>query len=149
MPPSQMKTAGGQEQGTSSTLSRTVEETLWLKDLYCEMGIETIGAPMIFGDNRGVVLNVNGTGSNSSNSRHVNVKYKHAQDHAHRGDVQVGSIGTLDYVAATITKPLQCTALGRHYSCLGFDEKFEIRSLVIRHQRGEGQNSVSPSRGVS
>ncbi|QBM89342.1 Reverse transcriptase RNA-dependent DNA polymerase [Metschnikowia aff. pulcherrima] len=130
-------------------LSRTVEETLWLRDLYREMGIETIGAPKIFEDNRGVVLNVNGTGSNPSNSRHVNVKYKHAQDHAQRGDVQVEYIGTLDNVADTFTKPLQCTAFGRHYPYLGFDEKFEIRSLVIRHQRGEGQNSVPSFRGVS
>lgn len=121
-------------------LSRTVSDTLWLRDLYQELGITTVETPTILEDNRGVVLTVNGTGSNPSNNKHVDVKYKHVQDHAQRGGVQVKHVGTLENVADAFTKPLQYVAFGRHYPYLGFDESFEIRSLIAKVAEKDHEN---------
>lgn len=112
-------------------------------DLYQELGITTVETPTILEDNRGVVLTANGTGSNPSNNKHVDVKYKHVQDYAQRGGVQIKHVGTLDNVADFLIKPLQYVASGRHYPYLGFDGSFEIRSVIAKVSAGKNHVNVT------
>ncbi|GEQ70445.1 hypothetical protein JCM33374_g4122 [Metschnikowia sp. JCM 33374] len=110
-------------------LSTTVNDLLWLRDLFQELGIETVEVPKILEDNRGVVLSVNGTGNNPSCNKHLDVKVKHVQERVSIGDIEVESVGTEDNVADTLTKGLTRIPFGRHYPYLGFDGKFMIRAL--------------------
>ena len=48
---------------------------------------QMVEAAKIFEDIKGVVINGNGIGPNPDNMRHLNLKYKHVQDHGKWGKV--------------------------------------------------------------
>lgn len=68
-----------------------------------------------------------GTGGNSSNNKHVDIKEKHVQDRVQKGEVRVKSVGTNDHVADAFTKPLSNVTFGKHYQ---FGGNFAIRSIA-------------------
>lgn len=111
-------------------LSNTVHDILWLKGLCNDLGLETVEIPTILEDNRGVVLAVNGTGSNPSNSKTVDIKEKHIQDRIQKKEIAVKTIGTDDNVSDAFTKPLLYVPFGRHYPYLGFDKRYAIRLIA-------------------
>ncbi|QBM85786.1 Reverse transcriptase RNA-dependent DNA polymerase [Metschnikowia aff. pulcherrima] len=113
-------------------LSNTVNDLLWTKEMFAELGVETVETPKILEDNKGVVLNVNGTGNNPSNNKHVDIKEKHVQNRVQRGEIDVQLVGTQDNISDAFTKGLLFVTFGKHYPFLGFDEKYAIRAVSAR-----------------
>lgn len=112
-------------------LSHTVIELVWVMGLLKELGIKTVQTPKVLEDNRGVVLSVNGTGSNPSNNKHVDIREKHVQEKVKKKEIGVEFIGTQENVADALTKPLTNVPFRRHLPLLSYDTAHEIRAIKV------------------
>ena len=90
---------------------------------------QMVEAAKIFEGIKGVFTNVNIIETHSGNMMHLNHKYKHVQDHAKRGELQVNFIGTLT-VWQACSPYLNKTTFGEYNNYPGFGEKLKFRSLI-------------------